>query len=291
MTTICALGDLLLDVVVTGSGPLRRAADTWSSVRVGAGGQAANVAAWAASLGARARLVTKRAADPAGALVADELGRLGVEVLGPVAAPGRGHTGVVVSLSGFDGERSMLTDRGPCPELAAAELDPSWFGGCDWLHIPLYSLVDAPIRRAALRARQCCPKASLDLSSVTVIEALGPEEVQRLVAQVAPAVLFANEAEASLVPLSGVPTMVTKLGDRGALVNGRRFPAREVEVVDSTGAGDAFAAGFLLGGPGLGLRASAVAVGRAGAMPARPTRPPGPAAPVYAGQPEAVAAQ
>jgi sugar/nucleoside kinase (ribokinase family) len=266
---ICALGDLLLDVVVTGRGPVQTAADTYSSITVGAGGQAANVAAWVVALGGRSRLVTKRAAGPVGDMVLAQLTGRGVEVVGPVVPEGDdASTGVVVSLSGFDDERSMLTDRGVAPLLEAAELSPDWFGPDVWLHLPLYSLVDAPIRGAALAARERCPHLSLDLSSITVIRALGSQAVRRLVAQLEPDVVFANEAEAAAVPLEDVPVAVVKLGDRGVLLNGTLHQATAVEMVDTTGAGDAMAAGFLFGGIELGLAAAARAVSQTGALPA-----------------------
>jgi sugar/nucleoside kinase (ribokinase family) len=271
---ICTLGDLLLDVVVTGRGPVEKAADTYSQVTVGAGGQAANVAAWAAALGARARLVTKRVDDPAGRLLAGEMALRAVEVLGPeVAGGGEARTGVVVSLSGFDGERSMLTDRGASPTLEAGELSPGWIEGCDWLHLPLYSLVDAPIRQAALAARDYAPRASLDLSSVTVLRELGKGEAGRLVEVLEPEIVFATQEEASMVDLSTVPTLVEKLGAKGALVNGQLFVAPAADVVDTTGAGDAFAAGYLAGGPQLALAAAARAVSLRGAMPPASNRP------------------
>jgi sugar/nucleoside kinase (ribokinase family) len=266
---ICTLGDLLLDVVVTGQGPLEKAADTYSQVTVGAGGQAANVAAWAAALGATARLVAKRVDDPAGRLLAAEMALRRVEVLGPlVSADAGARTGVVVSLSGFDGERSMLTDRGASPALEAGELRPEWFEGCDWLHLPLYSLVGAPIRGAALTARGWAPRVSVDLSSVTVARELATRgEAGRLLELVHPEVVFATEKEASFFDLSSVPTLVEKLGAKGVRVNGQLFAAPPAKVVDTTGAGDAFAAGFLVGGPQLALAAAARAVATRGAMP------------------------
>src|SRR5215216_5920875 len=106
---VCTLGDLLLDVVVKPAKPLSGGDDTRADTRVGPGGQAANVAAWAASLGAEARFVGKRGDDEAGRLVASGLAAHGVEVLGPVA-PGR--NGVVVSLVSPDGDRTMASDRG-----------------------------------------------------------------------------------------------------------------------------------------------------------------------------------
>src|SRR3954463_3643525 len=103
---IATLGDLLLDVIVRLEQPLARGGDVRSQTTTGAGGQAANVAAWAASLGADARCIAKRGDDPAGELLARELAARGVELVGPVAA---GGTGVVVSLVEA-GERSLASD-------------------------------------------------------------------------------------------------------------------------------------------------------------------------------------
>lgn len=81
---ICALGDLLLDVIVRLDEPLAPGSDVRAQTRTGAGGQAANVAAWAAALGAEARFVGKRGTDPAAEVVCAELAGRGVELLGPV---------------------------------------------------------------------------------------------------------------------------------------------------------------------------------------------------------------
>src|SRR5687768_9920197 len=128
---VCTVGDLLLDVIVRLDGPLSPGDDATATTRTGAGGQAANVAAWAAALGARARLLAKRGDDAAGSVCAAELADRGVEVVGPVS----GRTGVVVSLVGANGERTMCSDRGASPELDADELDPAWLAGCDVLHV------------------------------------------------------------------------------------------------------------------------------------------------------------
>src|SRR5437868_13191890 len=116
---IATLGDVLLDVVARLEQPLQRGDDVRAQTSMVAGGQAANVAAWAAALGAEARCIAKRGDDPAGELVARELAAHGVELVGPVAP---GSTGVVVSLVGADGERSMASDRGVAPTLAPEEL-------------------------------------------------------------------------------------------------------------------------------------------------------------------------
>ena len=142
---ICVLGDAHLDVVVSARGPVAEETDTPARTSVGVGGQAANVAAWVAALGGRARLIAARGTDLASQLVVGELARREVELAGPVI---EGRTGVVVSLA--DGAtRSMLTDRGVGPGLAAGLLQSAWLDGCDWLHLPAYSR--SPSRSRARR--------------------------------------------------------------------------------------------------------------------------------------------
>src|SRR5215213_10442286 len=128
---VCTLGDLLLDVVVKPAKPLSGGDDTRADTRVGGGGQAANVAAWAAALGAEARFIGKRGSDAAGEVAEADLLRRAVEVLGP---PPTQRNGVVVSLVELDGSRTMISDRGVAPDLAPDELEPEWFEGADWLH-------------------------------------------------------------------------------------------------------------------------------------------------------------
>src|SRR5436190_23925975 len=111
MRIVC-LGDLLLDVVVRLDEPLAAGADAIAVTRAGPGGQAANVAAWAAALGAETRFVGKRADDAAGRLAADEFARRGVDFVGPGVG---GHGGIVASLVSADGDRTMASDRGVAP--------------------------------------------------------------------------------------------------------------------------------------------------------------------------------
>lgn len=264
MTLLCSLGDALLDVVVVTRPELAHGADTPATTMVAAGGQAANVAAWTVALGGRARVVAKRARDLAGCLVAEDLRKRGVDVAGPVTD---GTTGVVVSLSDGGGERTMLTDRGVCPLLSAAELQDEWFAGCDRLHLPLYSLIDAPIRAAALEAARRVPQVSVDLSSLSVLKEIGAAEVGRMLGLLRPDVILGNEPETRLAAAPQAATVIVKLGAAGVRLNGTLWPAHPARPVDSTGAGDAFAAGFLLGGVDLGLAAAARAVSRLGAMP------------------------
>ena len=265
---ICTLGDLLLDVIVRLDGPIAEDTDTYGRTRVGAGGQAANVAAWCVALGDRARFVGKRARDHAGRILAEELRERGVELAGPEVEAG---TGAVVSIATPNGARTMLSDRGVSTEFAPCELDGSWLEGCDWLHVPGYSLVRSPLRETALAAAAQAPRVSVDLSSTAAIEEFGVGAFSKTVAELRPELVFANEAEAALVEGLTAPTLVIKRGAQGCVVvtpdGETELNSSETNVVDTTGAGDAFAAGFLLGGSDLALDAAARCVAKMGAMP------------------------
>ena len=274
---IATLGDVLLDVVVLLSEPLAPGGDVRASTRAGAGGQAANVAAWAAELGAEARCIAKRGDDPTGDLVARELAQHGVELVGPVGA---GATGVVVSIV-RDGDRSLASDRGVAPSFAPEELDAAWVV-CDVLHLSGYALLRDPMAEtavlAARLAREQGARVSVDVAAWTEIRDYGPVRFRELLDELAPDVLFATEAEWEL--LGGAyltaPVGVLKRGARGFSVFTEDaklgFAAVETEVVDTTGAGDALAAGFLVGGSleeaaRRGLYAAALCVAKVGSLP------------------------
>jgi ribokinase len=261
---ICTVGDLLLDVIVRLEGPIATDTDAYGRTHIGAGGQAANVAAWVAALGGSARVVGKRARDPAGRLVAEELHDHGVDLAGPEVERG---TGTVVSIATPDGKRTMLTDRGVSPDFEPEELAEAWLAGCEWLHVPGYSLARSPIAETAAAAARIAARVSVDLSSTAAIAIAGLESFRERVRTLAPAIVFATEEEAAFVGDLDAETVVLKRGSLGCRVDGRAYEAPAVEVVDTTGAGDAFAAGFLVGDVGLALEAAARCVGTMGAMP------------------------
>ncbi len=266
---VVSLGDLVLDVVVRAEREVARDADTPARISVSAGGQGANVAAWVAELGGVARWLGKRGSDPAGRLAAELLADRGVELCGPVEAE---RNGIVVSLAQRDGARSMFPDRGVAVRLRPDELQPEWLE-CDHLHVSGYALLAQPVASAAVRAvelaREQGARVSVDLSSWSTIEAAGAPAFRELVASLRPDVVFANEDEERIFggPLPGA-ARVLKRGADGCSFDGDERPALPVDrVVDTTGAGDALAAGYVVGGPAVALEAASRCVTRLGSMP------------------------
>jgi ribokinase len=263
-TSICTIGDLILDVIVLPGHPLVADADTPAMIRLGAGGQAANVAAWAAALGANSRLICKRGTGLSAELAGAELARHGVEVCGPVT---EGEGGVVVSVRDRAGNRTMASDRGVAALLDPSELEPAWLEGCDVLHVSGYCLLGQPMAEAAIAAARHARRVSVDLASAHDIEIVGAQQFVARLKALGPELAFATESERAAVPEFDT-SWVIKLGARGAQFPEGHYPAPAVAVVDTTGAGDALAAGYLVGGPDCAIDAAARCVGQVGAMPA-----------------------
>ena len=261
--SVCAIGDLILDVVVLPDRPLAPDADTPATIRFAAGGQAANVAAWASALGARSRLICKRGNDVSSELAASELARFGVEICGPVV---EGRGGVVASVRDAVGRRTMASDRGVAGLLHPSELDPAWVQSCDMLHVSGYCLLREPMAEVAIEAARHAPRVTVDLAAAHDIGMVGARRFSARLQALGPDLVFATEAERAAVPDFDA-TWVIKLGARGASFPEGLYPAPAVVAVDTTGAGDALAAGYLVGGPELAIQAAARSVGLIGAMP------------------------
>ncbi len=261
--SICTIGDLILDVVVLPDGLLVPDSDTPATIRLAGGGQAANVAAWASALGAHSRLICKRGTDVSSELAAAALARHGVEIRGPVTM---GHGGVVVSIRDGLNQRTMASDRGVSSLLDRSELDPSWVRSCDVLHVSGYCLLREPMAEAAIEAARHARRVTVDLASAHDIELVGAPRFTRRLEALGPDLAFATEPERAAVP-SFDAAWVIKLGPRGARFPEGTFPAPSVIPIDTTGAGDALAAGYLVGGPEAAIQAAARSVGLIGAMP------------------------
>jgi sugar/nucleoside kinase (ribokinase family) len=253
----------MLDVVLAPARALSVGTDVPGRVQLRQGGSAANTARWLARLGARSTLVCAVGRDPEGRALVSALAGDGVRVRATrVAGERTGRIGVLVAP---DGERSFVADRAAADRLTPADLAAPTFRE-DHLHLPAYSLLGEPLglagRRAIELARDGGALVSIDLSSVGPLLAGGRRAAIRLVRDAAPDVLFATRVEAEaviggrdlagLAELAGV--VAIKQGRSGATVLVGTGPDRlafdvattAVPSADTTGAGDAFDAGFLV---------------------------------------------
>lgn len=273
---VCVAGDVMLDVLVSTQGPLSADDDTPAVITVSPGGQGANVAAWVCALGGRAGLYGPRTRDASGQVMDAQLRARGVQLY---AEPLDARCGAVVSFV-TPGKRTLASDPGELGWIEGGLEDPAWLGGADWLHLSGYLLLRAPdpavVIRVATAARQLGVRVSVDLSSAAMIKTYGTLAFRSLVRELHPVALFGNESEWDAVgarPEELSAEAVVKRGSLGAtFVVGGVQTSQGVapgsgSVVDVTGAGDALAAGYLLGGPQLAMVAAARCVGQRGAQP------------------------
>lgn len=262
---IVVLGDLMVDVVLAPSRALERGTDVPGHVLLVQGGSAATTARWVARLGARSTFIAAVGRDAAGRALVDALRSDGVTPrVTRVAGVRTGRIGVLVAP---DGERSFVADRGAADRLSPDDLQAGWFDGAAALHLPVYSLLGDPLGRAGLRAVELARAAgalvSVDLASIGPLLAEGRRAARALLESVAPDLVLATAAEAEALVgrrsaealLDLAPMAVVKRGSKGATVLARdggstlRFEVATEHIAarDTTGAGDAFDAGFLVG--------------------------------------------
>jgi sugar/nucleoside kinase (ribokinase family) len=242
---LAVVGDLVEDVVVWLDGPLRAGTDNPARVFRSRGGSAANVAVLAAR-SVPTRFIGRVGDDPLGDQLVAAMGAAGVDA----RVQRGGRTGSIVVLVDADGERTMLPDRAAAAELA--DVPAAWLDDVAVLHVPAYGFpqVEPLVETATGKG----VRVTVDASSTAVLTSLGVDAFMRLVARVRPSVLFANATEAAMLRLDALEggVLVVKNGPRPARVvepGGRttEVPAQPVGPArDSTGAGDAFAAAYLV---------------------------------------------
>jgi sugar/nucleoside kinase (ribokinase family) len=251
---LVTVGDLVEDIVVWHGGTARYATDNPAAVHRGRGGSAANVAVFARAA-VRTRFIGCVGDDPVADVLTADLAGHGVDV----RVQRRGRTGTIVVLVDSRGERTMYPDRAAAGELAP--VPPAWLESAAVLHVPSYCFAAEPaagsVARLVRDARRAGIPVSLDASSTGMIEDYGLGRYLRLVETLKPDVFFANAREAELLGVAGdrpqfaATLTVVKNGAAATTVTPPGGAPRAVPVPpapparDSTGAGDAFAAGFL----------------------------------------------
>ena len=255
---LVTIGDLTLDIVVRQSVGVETGTDVPTQIRFRAGGSAANTARAFARLGGAATFIGAVGDDRLGDVLGKALRSEGVAAR---LVRSRGRTARLVVSLAESGERSFLTDRGKADSLAWRDLKPEWIAAGDALHLPAYSLLNKPLADTALRAARLARRAgalvSVDLASRRPLLVHGPAAAMARIAAVGASVLFANRDEAAALVgrrsmrrlLELAPIVVIKAGAAGCTVlwgdSEMAIAARPFKATDTTGAGDAFDAGFL----------------------------------------------
>ncbi|HUR08636.1 MAG TPA: sugar kinase [Nonomuraea sp.] len=263
MTRVVVVGDLMTDAVARARYALARASDTPAIVTMHGGGSGANIASWLAVEGAEVAFIGRRGADITGRNRDMELMGYGVDAR-LVMDPER-PTGTCVVLVTHKGERTMLSDPGANAALSPEDLPRDLFGG-GHLHLSGYTLINEGSRDAGLAAldmaRRSGMSISVDCSSSAPLERTGAEPflewtngAKLLFANVDQAKVLTGRDDpeaAAKVLTAWFPQVVIKMNVDGALWfgNSRSEPvlvdAEPVDrIIDGTGAGDAFCAGFL----------------------------------------------
>lgn len=257
---IVVFGDVIADLVVVPSGPIRKDTDTPSSIRQRAGGSAANAASWLGALGTAVDFVGRvGAAD----LAQHDAVFSGFGVTPHLTGDPEHPTGAIVVI--VEGNsRSMLTERGANDLLSADDVPDELLDHASVLHFTGYTIYHgddhAAVRRLFGRAAARGVSVSVDPASAGSLEDFGVEAFLELVAGAE--LLFPNLDEGRV--LTGLedpreiaaalgerfPVVALTLGAEGVIVARRgeqplQIPVAKADIVDPTGAGDAFVAGFL----------------------------------------------
>ncbi|MCU1498122.1 MAG: hypothetical protein JWM47_2075 [Acidimicrobiales bacterium] len=283
---VMVIGDLMVDVVAAHKDPIAPGSDTAARIHLAGGGSAANTASWLATLAETPRLLAATGDDDLGARARGELEAHGVRVVGPVLAGET--TGTCIVLVAGDGERTMLPDRGANDRLPLGAIVGSFDPLPGWVHLSGYTLLGEGSRNAGKAAISAALAAgctvSVDAASAAPLTSVGAAAFLDWIEGAD--VVFANDAE--IEALGGVATVLAKVssvavkhGPAGATwTDGVETVVAEglpVDLIDSTGAGDAFAAGWIAArragddvaaALNAAVALGATAVTRAGARPA-----------------------
>ena len=260
MGLILCIGDVMLDVVVRIDTEVNYGSDTPAKISTHGGGAAANVASWLAFSNHEVQLVSRVGDDPAGTAVMAELDKLGVQH-GNIVIQGA-QTGVVAVLVDKTGERTMFPESGANSGLNLSDLPA--LENVSAVYLSGYSLLNPESTTRVVAMVNAITSAKIpiifDPASVGTMNYVGLASVKNILPRMDIVILNEEEAfyltgrsdiQLALKELNElVPTVVIKRGSQGAIAIKRdldslEVSAKSVNVIDTTGAGDAFAAGFI----------------------------------------------
>jgi sugar/nucleoside kinase (ribokinase family) len=222
------------------------------------GGSAANTIHGLAMLGAKTGFIGSIGKDDTGDFFENDMKKAGVTTY---LSRRNTDTGTAVALISPGSERTFATHLGAAIELNANDLDEAYFRGYDILYMEGYLIINKPLVETACRiARKNNMKIALDLASYNVVDAK-LSDFREIIEKYVD-IVFANEEEAksftglnpdyALNKISELCDIaVIKVGKDGSLVKRGeeiiKIGTIPVECVDTTGAGDLYASGFLFG--------------------------------------------
>jgi len=222
------------------------------------GGSAANTIHGLAMLGAETGFIGTVGKDETGDFFENDMKKAGVKTM---LQRRDTETGTAVALISTDSERTFATHLGAAVELNAEDLDPDFFNDFDILYLEGYLIFNKPlVERACQIAKSKGMKVALDLASYNVVEAR-LDDFRDLIEKYAD-IIFANEEEAraftamepefALKQIAEVSEIaVVKVGKEGSWIKRGeeilKVGTMEVNCIDTTGAGDLYASGFLFG--------------------------------------------
>ena len=260
MAQILCIGDAMLDVIVKMQGQMYLGSDTISQISTHGGGAAANTATWLASSGHKVFYVCRLGDDAAGRVIANEFDAWNIEYKPEFLKEHR--TGIVVVLVDQNGERSMFPDRGANSGLSELDLpDLTRFSS---VFLSGYALFNPQSQAGVLRMINKMRESNLEIffnpGSVGVMSNLGVDACRQRCKLMD--LLIMNQAEAEFLTGNSdiedalnelskdVETVVITTSSKGAIGKSRgqeivNSPIQPITAIDSTGAGDAFAAGFI----------------------------------------------
>ena len=260
MEKVLCIGDVMLDVIAVIKTKINYGSDTPSKISTHGGGAAGNVASWASISGAPTRIVARVGNDSAGTAVLSELDALKIAYSNAVVMGAQ--TGVVIVLVDTNGERTMFPETGANSGLSLADL-PS-LAGVDVVYLSGYALLDPGSRPGVLAMIANIQDAGVpiffDPATVGGMSEVNISEVRSWLPLMS--ALFMNEEEATFLTgetkleaaldslLHKAPLVVIKRGSQGAIGKERggesiAVHAIPTQVLDTTGAGDSFAGGYI----------------------------------------------